>query len=315
MKLMSISRRARSFVTGLWSWALVGCAETAPQMEAQPPGEAALPSASAPSSVAPTAAPTPAEPIQQPNVQQPNVVGQSVTYDVSGKTFVSYLAYDSATTTRRPGMLVVPEWWGQNEYAQSRARQLAAKGYVALSVDMYGEGKITTDPSEAKVLSGAVYGDLDQAQARFVAAMETLKAHQYTAPADVSAVGYCFGGGISLSMARRGVDLDGVASFHGNLATDKPAQSGVVKAKVLVLTGEADPMVPPAQVEAFKKEMAAAGVNTQIFSYPGALHAFTNPAATELGKKFNMPVAYDANADAQSWNELMKFLSELYPSE
>jgi dienelactone hydrolase len=194
-----------------------------------------------------------------------------------------------------------------------RARQLAELGYVVLAVDMYGNGKTVTEPSEAKELSTAVFSNLDQAEERFRAGMQLLASNAAVEPDKISAVGYCFGGGIILNMARRGVDLDGVASFHGMLGAAKPAQAGVVKAKVLILTGDADPMVPAGEVEAFRKEMADASVPTQIFSYPGALHAFTNPGATEVGKKYQLPIAYDPNADAQSWQELQKFLTALYP--
>lgn len=303
--------------------AATGCAESSTGAGAQSPEESS-PDTQPAATTAPTEttaqAPSASEPTKPPvatdgSVREPNVVGQSVTYEVGGKKYVSYVAYDSGLAARRPGILVVPEWWGQNEYVRMRTRQLAAAGYVAIAVDMYGEGKVTTDPAEAQKLSSGVYGNLDQAQARFVAAIDQLKAQPHTNPDDISAVGYCFGGGISLNMARRGVDLDGVASFHGNLATDKPAKPDAVKAKLLVLTGDADPMVPAGQVEAFKKEMAAARVNTQVFSYPGATHAFTNPEATEIGKKYNLPVAYNAEADAQSWGELTKFLTALYPAE
>lgn len=338
MKTEMVRRAARGCLNccltiTAWMALTAGCAESSNQAGAQQPeslateakvSEAQVPQASS-TPVESTASPeaatsatgakpsTPAD-LAEGSVREPNVVGESVTYEVGGKKYVSYVAYDSGLAARRPGILVVPEWWGQNEYVRMRTRQLAAAGYVAIAVDMYGDGKVTTDPAEAQKLSSSVYGNLDQAQARFVAAKDVLQAQRFTSSEDISAIGYCFGGGISLSMARRGVDLDGVASFHGNLATDKPAKPGAVKAKLLVLTGDADPMVPQTQVEAFKKEMAAARVNTEIFSYPGAMHAFTNPEATELGKKHNLPVAYNADADAKSWAELIQFLSALYPS-
>lgn len=275
----------------------VACAETT----SQTPAETPLP-----------AEPTPtATPASSPAT---NIKGETVTYKSGETQLVGYLAYDAATTTPRPGVLVVHEWWGQNEYVKSRARQLAELGYVALAVDMYGDGKTVAEPSAAKELSSAVFADLDQAEARFNAAKEVLSAHSAVQAENISAVGYCFGGGIILNMARRGADLDGVASFHGSLGAPNKAQPGMIKAKVLVLTGEADPMVPAEQVEEFRREMADAAVPTQILSYPGALHAFTNPQATELGKKYELPIAYDANADAQSWQELRKFLAELYPT-
>lgn len=242
-----------------------------------------------------------------------NIVGETVTYKSGDTTLVGYLAYDAASTARRPGVLIVHEWWGPNEYVRMRARQLADLGYVAFAVDMYGEGKTVDEPAGAKELSSSVYADLDTAEQRFNAGIEQLKASSFVQPENISAIGYCFGGGIILNMARRGADLDGVASFHGSLGTATPAPAGTFKGKVLVLTGGADPMVPEEEVEAFRQEMANAGVPTEIHSYPGALHAFTNPGATELGKKFELPIAYDAEADIQSFKELTEFLTELYP--
>lgn len=254
-----------------------------------------------------------AEETAVPSAPAKNIVGETVTYKSGDTTLVGYLAYDAASTARRPGVVVVHEWWGQNEYVRMRARQLADLGYVALAIDMYGEGKTVDEPEAAKELSSAVFGNLDQAEERFNAGLEQLKASAVVQPENISAVGYCFGGGIILNMARRGADLDGVASFHGSLGAATPARPGAVKAKVLVLTGAADPMVPEEQVEAFRQEMATAAVPTEIHSYPGALHAFTNPGATEIGKKYDLPIAYDADADVQSFKELTEFLSELYP--
>ena len=129
-----------------------------------------------------------------------------------------------------------------------------------------------------------------------MAAMDFLKQQPTVDPTRIAAIGYCFGGGVVLNMARQGVDLKGVASFHGGLAAVKPAQPGMVKAKILVLNGGDDKFVTPEQIEAFKQEMKAAGADFPFISYPGAIHSFTNPDADELGKKFNMPIAYNANA-------------------
>jgi dienelactone hydrolase len=139
--------------------------------------------------------------------------------------------------------------------------------------------------------------------------MDFLKQQPTTDPTRIAAIGYCFGGGVVLNMAREGMDLRGVASFHGSLKGVRPAQSGSVKAKVLVLHGADDKFIPSDQIEAFKQEMTAAGADFRFISYPGALHSFSNPEATELGKKFNMPIAYNAQADKESWNEMKGFLS------
>jgi dienelactone hydrolase len=155
--------------------------------------------------------------------------------------------------------------------------------------------------------------NMDVAKERFAAAYELLKKHGTTDPNDIAAIGYCFGGAVVLHMARFGYDLDGVVSFHGSLGTEAPAKKGAVKAKVLVLHGADDPMVPEEQIAAFKREMEAAEVDYTFIAYPGAKHAFTNEAATANGKKFGMPIEYSEEADKQSWAEMTKFLSALYP--
>jgi dienelactone hydrolase len=260
---------------------------------------------------APPATNTEAPPTEAP-AGKPDLAGEEVSYEADGITMKGYLVHDKSKQGKRPGVLVVHEWWGNNDYARKRADMLAELGYTALAVDMYGDGKVVTTPDEAGKLAGAVSGNMEGARARFQKALEVLTLHDTVAADDVAAIGYCFGGGIVLQMARMGADLDGVASFHGSLTTKTPAQQGAVEAKVLVLHGAADPMVPPADVEAFKKEMDAAKVDYTFKAYEGATHAFTNPAATEAGQKFNLPVAYSAEADQQSWAELQSFLQKIF---
>jgi dienelactone hydrolase len=201
-----------------------------------------------------------------------------------------YIAWDNAITGKRPGILVVHEWWGHNDYARKRANMLAEQGYTALAVDMYGDGKTASHPDDAGKFAGEVRKNMDVAEARFNAAMEILASNETVNPDQISAIGYCFGGGVVLAMARRGADLDLVASFHGSVATDKPVEKGQVKARLAVFNGAADPMVTAAQVEAFKTEMDNAGVEYLVVSYPDALHAFTNPEADAYAKKFGLPL-------------------------
>jgi dienelactone hydrolase len=243
---------------------------------------------------------------------EPRIVGKTAEYSDRGVMMKGYLAYDENIQGKRPGVLVVPEWWGLNNYERRRARMLAELGYTALAVDMYGEGKVATLPSEAGKLSSEVMKDFEVAEARFVAALDFLKQHPTVDLTRIAAIGYCFGGGVVLNMARQGVDLKGVVSFHGGLAAVKPAQPGSIKAKILVLNGGADKFTTPEQIEAFKQEMKAAGTDFQFISYPGAMHSFTNPDADALGKKFNMPIAYHADADKKSWDEMKKFLSTIF---
>ena len=232
----------------------------------------------------------PAEP--PPPADTSTIVGEEVTYEADGKTLKGYLAYDNASDEPRPGILVIHEWWGHNEYVRERARMLAELGYTALALDMYGDGKNTEHPKEAGTFSAQALKDLKGAKARFDAAAKLLRDHDMTDSDLIGAIGYCFGGGVALNMARMGADLDAVVSFHGSLAPKKKAKNGKIKPRILVLTGEDDPMVPAKSVEAFKREMKRAKVDFEVVSYPGVVHAFTNPKATELGKKFDIPIKY-----------------------
>ena len=243
------------------------------------------------------------------------VQGREVVYDADGTTLKGYIAYDDAIKVRRPGVLVVPEWWGQNEYARKRARMLAGLGYTALAVDMYGNGKVVDNPDDAGKLAGAVYKDMPMAKARFEAAMQLLRKQATVDPGEIAAFGYCFGGGIALGMARMGEDLKGVASFHGGLGTATPAQPGMIKARIISFSGDADPTIGPDKLAAFKEEMEHAGANFRVVIYPGAKHAFTNPAADVMGKKFNLPIAYDGKADQDSWEQARVFLREVFAAK
>lgn len=235
------------------------------------------------------------------------VVGKVVTYRSGKTTMKGYIAYDAGQRGKRPGVLVVHEWWGHNKYARRRARMLAKLGYVALALDMYGGGKSTTHPKDAKKFMMTVIGNMAEGKRRFLAALALLKRHPATSKRRIAAIGYCFGGAVVLHMARFGVDLRGVVSFHGNLGTKTPAKKGAVKAAVLVLHGAADPFVPNKQVAAFKAEMKAAGVKMKFVAYPGAKHAFTNPAASKIGRANKLPLAYNAAADRGSWAEMKRF--------
>jgi dienelactone hydrolase len=225
-----------------------------------------------------------------------------------------YLAYDRNASGERPGVLVVHEWWGHNEYARKRARMLAEMGYTALAVDMYGEGKQAMHPDDAGKFSSELMKNFDVAKARFMAALGFLKEQSGVDPQRIAAIGYCFGGGVVLNMAREGIDLKGVASFHGGLGAVRPAQPGMVKAKILVLHGEDDKFVAPEQIEAFRKEMKDSGADFEFITYPAAAHSFTNPDADTYAKEFNLPLGYNAEADKKSWEELARFLESIFRS-
>ena len=240
------------------------------------------------------------------------VVGKNVEYLSDGVTLKGYLAYDNTIQGKAPGVLVVHEWWGLNDYARKRARMLAELGYTALAVDMYGEGKQAMHPDDAGKFSSEVMMHFDTAKARFMAGEEFLKKQPTVDPDRIAAIGYCFGGGVVLNMARQGADLKGVVSFHGMLAAIKPAEPGAIKARILVLHGADDKFTTPEQIEAFKKEMANANADYKFIAYPGAMHSFTNPEATAYGKKFNLPLAYNKKADEESWSAMKMFLEGIF---
>jgi len=177
---------------------------------------------------------------------------------------------------------------------------------------MYGNGKNADHPKDAGKFSSSVKKNMAVAEKRFMAAYKVLQKQNNVAKDKIAAIGYCFGGGIVLEMARRGVDLDAVVSFHGSLGTKEKARKGNVKAKVLVLNGQADPFVKEKTISDFKKEMKAANVDFKFINYPGAKHAFTNSGADKYGKKFNLPLAYNAEADKKSWNEMKHFLDKIF---
>lgn len=239
------------------------------------------------------------------------VQGREISYTAGGTTLKGWIAWDDTAKGKRPAVLVVHEWWGHNAYARKRANMLAELGYVALAVDMFGDGKQAHHPDEAGKFAGEVSRNKQMAKARFEAAMKLLRKQRNVDDNKLAAIGYCFGGSLVLNMAREGEDLRGVASFHGGLGTDAPAQPGKVKAQVRSFTGADDKMIPAEQVEAFRQEMEKAGVNYKAVVYPGAVHAFTNPDADGLGKRFNMPLAYNAEADKDSWGQLQGFLAEV----
>ena len=242
----------------------------------------------------------------------PKIKGEPVDYKAGGVTMKGYLAYDENIKGKRPGVLVVHEWWGQNEYSRKRARMLAELGYTALAVDMYGEGKTATHPDDAIKFSSETMKNFPVAKERFESAMNFLKKQRTVDPDRIAAIGYCFGGGVVLNMARQGVDLKAVASFHGSLAAIKPAQTGTMKAKIRVYNGEDDKFMPNEAIDAFMQEMRDAKVDFQFINYPGAIHAFTNPEADELGKKFGLPLAYNAEADKRSWADMANFFAEVF---
>jgi dienelactone hydrolase len=234
-------------------------------------------------------------------------------YKDGATTMKGFVVYDDALKGKRPGIVIVHEWWGITQHIHSEARRMASLGYTAFIADMYGDAKTADNPKDAGALSGAVYKDPAVMQSRFDAAMAALEKHPTVDANKIGAMGFCFGGSVVLDMARVGTDLKGVAAFHAGLgAAGAQAQSGKVKAKLLVQNGADDPFIKPESVEAFKKEMDAAKVDYRYIRYPGAVHAFTNPEATALGKKFDLPIAYNAEADKKSMAEATSFFAAVF---
>lgn len=240
------------------------------------------------------------------------VIGKVTAYATDSTEMIGYLAMDVNDSSKRPGVLVVHEWWGHNEYSRQRAEMLADLGYVALAVDMYGDGKQAAHPDEAGEFAGMVMGNFDEAKARFDAALETLKNHPNVDDEKLGAIGYCFGGSVVLSMANAGYDLDAVASFHGGLGLPVMPDSSNLKAQVLVANGAEDPFVTEQQISDFKAAMDAAGADYKFINYEGAVHSFTSKVADSVGAKFNMPLAYNAAADSASWEEMKVLFAEAF---
>ncbi|KQQ56830.1 dienelactone hydrolase [Pseudomonas sp. Leaf127] len=230
-----------------------------------------------------------------------------------GTPLVAYYAYDDAIKGPRPGVLVVHEWWGLNDYAKRRARDLAELGYSAMAIDMYGDGKNTEHPKDAMAFMQAALKDSDAANQRFDAGLEQLKKQPQTQPDKIAAIGYCFGGKVVLDAARRGEPLAGVVSFHGALAAQSPARPGI-KVPLLVEHGASDSMVTAKDVAAFKQEMDAAGADYKFVSLEGAKHGFTNPDADRLshGDHGGPDIGYNKEADQRSWADMQAFFKKIF---
>lgn len=236
---------------------------------------------------------------------------ETVTYTADTATMKSYIAYNDAVDKKRPVVLVIPEWWGLNDYTKGRAKQLASMGYFAIAVDMYGNGLIVDNPELAGKMAGPFYADPALAKIRFDAALAKVKSYPMADTNQVAAIGYCFGGGIVLNMAKLGEKLNGVVSFHGSLE-GVPPNKNLMSSAILVCHGEADKFVPNEQVAHFRKQLDSINYPYTFKSYPNAMHAFTNPEATEIGKKFSIPVEYNAAADAASWNDMKDFFAKIF---
>lgn len=235
---------------------------------------------------------------------------EEVTYADNGTKCKGFVAYDAARKGPLPVVLVVHEWWGCNDYARMRARKLAELGYFALAVDMYGDGQRGDDPQAAQTLATPFYQNPQLAVSRLEAAITKVKTYKQADATRIAAIGYCFGGSMVLNAAKLGMELKGVVSFHGGLQ-GVDAEAGKTKSKILVCHGAADVFIPQAELDAFRKDLDEAGAPYTFVAYADATHAFTNPGATETGKKFSLPIAYNEAADKASWKAMKSFLKKV----
>ncbi|MGD9087697.1 MAG: dienelactone hydrolase family protein [Desulfobacterales bacterium] len=236
------------------------------------------------------------------------IVSQNVEYKHEDTVLEGYLAYDDATEGRRPGVLVVHEWWGLNDYVRMRVNKLAQLGYVAFALDMYGKGIWTDQASKAQELSGHLQGKPIMRQ-RARAGLEILRQNEHVDTAKIAAIGYCFGGTTVLELAYSGADIAGVVSFHGGLTAPRPGDMSRITAKILVLHGADDAFIPPEKIAAFQDGVTKAGADWQMIYYGGAVHSFTNPAAD---KKNINGLAYSPSADERSWKHMQLFFDDIF---
>ena len=229
-----------------------------------------------------------------------------VEYEADGTKLKGFLAYDDAAKGKRPGVLVFPEWWGLNDYAKTRAQQLAELGYVAFAADLYGNGKVidTAHPEDAMQSVTTLRKNQKEWRARAEAALKQLKGQPNVDPSKIAAIGYCFGGSTALQLAYTGADLKAIATFHAALPVPTPEEAKAIKPKILICTGAADKNIPPKAVDDFKAAVEKGGKKPQVVSFPGAVHSFTVPGADKVG---NPNMKYDPAADAKSW-QMMKDL-------
>ena len=251
------------------------------------------------------------EPEKTTETKEPKLKEENITFSVDSVTMNGFVVYDENKEGMRPAVLVVPEWWGLNDYTKMRATELAKLGYIAIAIDVYGNGKTADNPDSAGKYSMPFYQNPQMTKARIEAAIAKIKTYSQTDSNNVAAVGYCFGGGMLLNVARLGTNLKGIVSFHGSLI-GTPADKSLLKSKILVCHGEVDPFVPEEDVVLFKKQMDSIGAAYSFKEYAGAMHAFTNPNATALGRKFKIPIKYNAAADTASWKDMKEFFTELF---
>jgi dienelactone hydrolase len=236
---------------------------------------------------------------------------ETISFPADSANLQAFVVYNDSIKGKRPAVIVIPEWWGLNDYPKMRARMLAKLGYVAMALDVYGDGKVAETPDSAQAYATPFYMHPEKAKARIDAAIAKLRTYDNVDTAEIGAIGYCFGGGVLLNTARLGDDLKAVVSFHGSLI-GTPARKDLLRTKILVCHGNSDKFVTPDMVAAFKKQMDSIGAAYTFIAYDSATHAWTNPASTVNGQKFHMPIAYNGKADTASWEAMKTFFAGVF---
>jgi dienelactone hydrolase len=242
-------------------------------------------------------------------VAHAEVKTKTVTYTYEGTTLKGHLAWDDSVTGKRPGVLVVHEFWGLNDYARKRAEQLAKLGYVAFACDMYGEGKMTEHPKEAAEMAGMVRKNIKTWQGRAQAGLKVLMDNEMVDGKKLAAIGYCFGGSTALQLAYSGAGLSAVVTFHAALPVPEEEQAKAIKAKILICHGAADSFIPEATIQQMRAALEKARVDYEMDYYGGAVHSFTVPDADKKGMK---GIAYNAEADKRSWAHMRELFDEVF---
>lgn len=237
---------------------------------------------------------------------------EEIEYSHNGTKLTGYLAFDDSKPGKRPGVLVVHEWWGHNDHARNRAKMLAKAGYTALALDMYGDGKLASHPKKAGEFMNAAFSNWPDSQARYNKAMEVLKKHKTVDATRIGSIGFCFGGAVSIKMARGGADLKGVVAFHSALPVEPAISKNSMKSAVLIINGSEDGFLKPEAVASFSQDMFKANVDFTYMNLKGVKHSFTNPQADEFSKKFNIEaLQYNKKADEQAWSAMLKFFKRV----
>ena len=234
---------------------------------------------------------------------------ETVEYECGNVILEGYLAYDDSIKGKMPGVMIIHQWTGLQDYEKKRACQIAELGYAAFAIDIYGKGIRPSNPTDAGKQAAIYRSDRKLMRERAQAGLDQLKSFKFVDADKIAVMGYCFGGGAALELARSGADIAGTVSFHGNLDTPNPDDAKKIKGKVLVLHGADDPHVPPPQVSGFQEEMRKAMVDWMFVAYGNAVHAFTDASA---GNDNSKGAAYNKKADERSWEEMKRFYREIF---